>query len=221
MKEEVFITIDGKKIKAAAGSSVLKAALDNDIYIPNLCYVEKLEQPVASCRLCFVEIEGNPKPVTSCTEPVREGLVVYTDTEKVRRLQRTAAELLISRHHVDCGKCERNKNCELQNIARFLKVKLKGGRFRKLEKDMPYDESHPCLVYNPNKCVLCGRCVYICKIQGASSFNFAFRGARTVINASCKSSVVDPACSTFGECARVCPVAALTLRDMPKRSTQE
>lgn len=215
MSEEVTFSIDGKIVRAKAGIPVLKAALDNDIYIPNLCYVEDLQLVRASCRLCFVEVEGKLQPVTSCTEPVVEGMVVRTDSPRVRRLQRTAAELLISRHHVDCKNCERNKNCELQKIAIFLRVKLKGGRFRKLEKNLPIDYSHPCLVYDANKCVLCGRCVKVCNLEGVAAFNFSFRGAKTLVLPSEQTSLIEFSCNACGECAKLCPTGALLLREEP------
>ena len=99
----VQLLVDNKKIEAQEGTTLLQACLDNDIYIPNLCYLPGMETPPASCRMCFVEIEGEHKPVTSCTVHVKEGMTVKTDTPDVRRLQRTALKLLLSVHHVDCA----------------------------------------------------------------------------------------------------------------------
>jgi len=107
------LIVDGREIEAQQGANLLQACLDNDIYIPNLCYLKEMQDPPSSCRLCFVEIEGYRQPVTACRVEIREGMVVKTDTEHVRRLQRTAFELLLSVHHVDCKNCPANRRCEL------------------------------------------------------------------------------------------------------------
>ena len=119
------LRVDNREIEAREGISLLEACLDSGIYIPNLCHIHGAENPSASCRLCFVEIEGEDKPIPSCTVKARDGIIVKTDTPSVRRLQRTAFKLLMSVHRVDCGHCPANKKCELQRIAKFLKVGLK------------------------------------------------------------------------------------------------
>jgi len=126
----VSLTIDGKAIKAREGQKVLWAALDNGIYIPNLCAIRKASEPFAGCRLCFVEIEGRNGPVTSCTEPVAEGMVVNTQGPRAKRLARTALELLLASHPVDCAHCAKNRSCELQKLCSFLGVKLNTKRFK-------------------------------------------------------------------------------------------
>ena len=128
----VSLTIDSQKIRAHEGEKILWAALDNGIYIPNLCALRGAELSSASCRLCFVEIEGVNEPVLSCIEPVREGMIVNTKGPKVLRLVRTGFELLRSSHTVDCAHCSRNRSCELQKIAANLRVRLKTNRFRKV-----------------------------------------------------------------------------------------
>jgi bidirectional [NiFe] hydrogenase diaphorase subunit len=142
---DVTITVDGKKIKAPEGQTILWAALDNDIYIPNLCAMREQNDSLAACRLCFVEIDGQEEPVTACTEPVREGMVIRTKGKAALRLARTSAELLLSNHASDCGHCARNRLCELQTVAKNLGIKLKTKRFRKLERNLPIDESSPVL----------------------------------------------------------------------------
>ena len=116
--KDVFLTIDGKKIKAAEGENVLFAALENGIYIPNLCAIREKADSPASCRLCFVEVEGWIEPVTACTEPVKEGMVVHTKGKFAQRLARTAAELLLSNHPLDCSHCSKSRSCELLKIAK-------------------------------------------------------------------------------------------------------
>ena len=107
----VRIIVDDREIEAREGTSLLQACLENNIYIPNLCYLEEMEHPQASCRMCFVEIEGEDEPVVSCSVRVQNGLVARTDTPFVRRLQRSALRLLLSVHDVDCANCAANKKC--------------------------------------------------------------------------------------------------------------
>ena len=151
----ISLTIDGKKIRAHEGDKILWAASENGIYIPNLCAIQEKAQPSASCRLCFVEVEGENEPVMACAETVREGMVVSTRGKNALRLARTSAELILASHPVDCAHCLKNRSCELQRIAKHLGIKLKTKRFRKLERNLPIDESSSLFIYDPNKCVLC------------------------------------------------------------------
>jgi bidirectional [NiFe] hydrogenase diaphorase subunit len=144
MSSKVKITIDGQQYQVPAGEKLLWAALDCGIYIPHLCGNREEERPEASCRLCFVEIEGIPDPVTACTQEVIEGMVVQTRTPRVDRLVGTAFELLLSNHKMRCGKCPQNRRCELQKIARERKLKLRLTRLRPLlteEQYQPIDDS--------------------------------------------------------------------------------
>ena len=161
----IKLTVDDKEIRAKDGANLLQTCLENDIYIPNLCYLEGMKDPPASCRLCFVDIEGEENPVTACTVLVRTGMVVQTDTPSVRRLQRAALRLLLSAHHVDCGPCPANRKCALQHMAKFLKVGLKPKTLVNLIKESGLDEDHPCLNFFPDRCVLCGKCVYVCQAR--------------------------------------------------------
>lgn len=209
----VKLTVDGREIEARDGMTLLQACLDNGIYIPNLCYLKEMEDPSSSCRLCFVEIEGYRQPITSCRVRVREGMVVKTDTDRVRRLQRTAFELLLSIHHVDCKNCPANRRCELQRIAKHLHFGLKLKRLEKLERDLRIEEDHPCLQYVPDRCVLCGRCVFVCKKKnGQPMISFARRGFDTVISFFGEEAKALGTCEQCYACVEVCPVAALLPR---------
>ncbi len=213
--DTVDLIIDGITIKAPKGEKILWAALDNGIYIPNLCALRWAEEPHAGCRLCFVEVEGRADPVTSCTEPVAEGLVVHTDTPQVRRLRRTAAELLIAAECPDCGACAKNRHCELQRIAAFVGVKLKPKRLRPTPKALPVDASNPFFIRDPNKCVVCGKCVSVCsEIVGANAIDFTFRGFETTLRPFDVQPVIDERCESCGECVAICPVAALVEKDL-------
>ena len=212
----VSLTIDGKKLRAREGEKVLWVALDNGIYIPNLCALRDVSLPPASCRLCFVEVEGYIEPVPACAESVQEGMVVNTRGEAALRLARTGFELLMSGHPVDCAHCPGNRCCELQKIAVHLGIRLKTKRFRKLERKLPVDTSSPVFVYDPNKCVLCGRCVWVCREQlGMGVLGFVCRGFERMVTTFGGEPVAQSRCRGGGECVVVCPTGALAFKDIP------
>jgi len=213
--KEVFLTIDGKKVKAKEGEKILWVALENGIYIPNLCAIREKMQPSASCRLCFVEVEGENEPVIACTEPVREGMVVNTRGKNALRLARTAAGLLLASHPIDCGHCLKNRSCELQKIAKHLRIKLKTKRFRRLERNLPIDESSSLFVYDPNKCVLCGKCVWVCQEKlSIGAIGFTRRGFKRMVSTFQDKPMAETMCNQCAECVKVCPVGALTFKNL-------
>ncbi len=212
----ISLTIDDKKIAAREGENLLWAALDNGIYIPNLCALRDKSEPSASCRLCFVEVEGYSQPVTACTEPVREGMVVNTKGAKALRLARAGLELLLASHPVDCAHCLANRSCELQKIAAHLRIRLKSKHFRKILRELPIDDSHPQITYDPNKCVLCGRCVWMCRYKGAGVLGFAHRGFERVVTTFGDEPLGESKCLDCGECVSVCPTGALVFKDEKK-----
>ncbi len=210
----VKLTIDGKEVQADEGKSLLEVCTDNGIFIPSLCFLKEMTNPPASCRLCFVEVEGLPKPVPSCRQSPAEGMVVRTDTELVRRLQRSALQLLLSAHHVDCRNCHANKRCALQNIAKFLGVGLKPKRLEPLAMEFPQEREHPNFIYDPYKCVLCGRCIFVCrKRTGYGVLTFARRGIDTVVSWFGADGPDSPPCDRCGECVNACPVGALKSKE--------
>ncbi len=210
----VTLTIDGATVTAPEGTSVLWAALDNGIYIPNLCAIREKEEPSASCRLCWVEVEGNPKPQPACTVTAVEDMVVSTTGEKARELAKTAFELLMASHDLDCAHCPANKQCELQTIAKHLKVPLKPKRFRKFLKELPVDASNPLFIHNPDRCVLCGRCVWTCRHRETNGvLGFAFRGFDRRLTTFCDEPIGADRCLDCDACVRVCPTGALSLRE--------
>ena len=209
--------VDNKEIEAEQGTVLLKACLDNDIYIPNLCYLEGIDPPSVSCRMCFVEIEGERQPVTSCAVFVKDDMVVKTDTPAVRQLQRTALRLLLSVHHVDCKNCQANKKCELQRMAKFLKVGLKPKGLERHLREIEIDRTHPFLDYYPNRCVLCGKCVHVCREKnGQSALTFSKRGFDTVISFYGVTDLSTLECENCNACIDICPVGALALKKTQK-----
>jgi len=208
------LIINGEKVTAPEGEKLLWVALDNGIYIPNLCAIRDGSGPASACRLCFVEVDGKERPVTACTEPVTEGMVVNTQGESALRLARSAFELIMASHPVDCAHCASNGSCELQKIARHLGISLKTRRLRKLERGLSVDDSYPLFVYDPNKCVLCGRCVWVCRDKlGIGVLGFAHRGFQRVVTTFGGDSLGKSKCQECGECVRVCPVGALAFKD--------
>jgi len=213
----VSLTIDGKKITARSGEKLLRVALENGIYIPNLCAIRDKPEPSASCRLCWVEIEGGKEPVTACTVDVTEGMVVNTRGEKALALARAGFELIMASHALDCAHCPANGACELQKIARHLGTSLKPKRFRLLLRNLPVDESNPLFTYDPNKCVLCGRCVWVCRHDIKSGvFGLAHRGFERVMTTFADEPIGADRCLNCSQCVEVCPTGALAFKDGKK-----
>jgi len=209
----IHLSIDGKEVESVEGGLLLWAALDQEIYIPHLC-MTKDSEPYGACRLCFVEIEGERLPVTACTTRVKEGMVVHTKGANALRLARTAFELILSNHPVDCPHCLKSGSCELQKIAKHLRIKLKTEKFKKWLRDRPIDETSPVFIYEPNKCVLCGRCVrYGQKTSQADSIGFAYRGFQRWVTMFNNEPVGR---SDFGdriELTEICPVGAFVAKN--------
>jgi bidirectional [NiFe] hydrogenase diaphorase subunit len=208
----VTLVIDDMEVKTQKGERLLWAALDNGFYIPNLCAMRQADTPRSSCRLCFVEIEGKSALVTACTEPVNDGMVVHLNTPRVKRLRNTAFELLLSHHKLDCRNCAKNGKCELQSIASRLGLKLKLKRFRPIPQDIAVDSSHPLFTYDPNKCVLCGKCIWVCHEQGSGILDFAFRGINTRVSTIAGIPLAEAGCNSCLACVAVCPVGSLVVK---------
>jgi NADH dehydrogenase/NADH:ubiquinone oxidoreductase subunit G len=205
-----IMIVDGREINIEKGDRLLYALLDNGIYIPSLCCVREMSTSPASCRLCFVEIEGKDRPVLSCTVYCEDGMSVKTDTPAVRRLQKTAFELFLSTHLINCRECRANKKCELQNMAKFLGIPLKQKRIEYLEREVKTEDNHPYIRHDPFKCVMCGRCVYICeKLHGRLFLSFAGRGLNMKISFFGETSPEKIPCGSCYACVDICPVAAL------------
>jgi formate dehydrogenase major subunit/NADH-quinone oxidoreductase subunit G len=213
------LLIDGKEIMANPDEKILWVALRSGIYIPHLCSIEEAELSFGGCRLCLVDIEvdGKREMVTSCSEPVKEGMKIYTNTEKINRMRQTAFELIMTDHHIDCGKCAKKKECELIKIASFLKMKLKPKQLRSLVRDLPVDDSHPLFAFDPNKCVKCGKCVWLCQKKGKSFLNFAYRGFGMIISTFDGIPLSSTECESCLECVMVCPTGALYFKETGRK----
>lgn len=211
----VKLTVNGREIQVEEGANLLQACLDHGIYIPNLCFMKGMEDPPASCRLCFVEIEGERKPVASCKVEVKEGMMVRTDSESARRLQRTALRLLLSVHTADCRNCPSNKKCDLQFMVRLLGVRLRPRRYDHLDRAVTVDQNNGFFHFVPSRCVLCEKCITVCRMQnnGYSLLTFAKRSFDTVVTAFGEPDSLRYSCRECKACVEICPVSALFLRD--------
>ena len=202
------LVIDGKEVQFTSGETVLSAALRAGISIPHLCAVDWACKPQAACRMCLVEIEGAPRLATSCTLEAKDGQKIRTRSPRVQAVRRNIVELLIANHPNDCLVCARNQNCELAQAASELGVR--DHRYRGLKKDHAIDLSSPALVRDPNKCILCGRCVAVChQVQGVGAIDFTERGFKTRIAPGFHDGMNVSDCIFCGQCTRVCPTAAL------------
>jgi bidirectional [NiFe] hydrogenase diaphorase subunit len=213
----ITLTIDGKEIKAREGEKILWTALENGIYIPNLCAIKDKPEPNAACRLCWVEVEGVKEPVTACTAGIREGMAVNTKGERALALARAGFELLMASHALDCAHCPANGSCELQKIAKALGRGLKPRGLRIILRDLPVDDSNPLFRYNPNWCVLCGKCIWECrKHKGTALLGFAHRGFERVMTTFGDEPIGKDRCLDCGECVKVCPTGALAFKELKK-----
>lgn len=215
MIDEITFEIDGLKVRANEGDTILKAALEHGINIPHLCHHPDLT-PFGGCRLCMVEIQGRGLTI-SCKAPVEQGIAVTTESPEISKVRRVAAELLIANHHVDCLQCVKNTECKLQDVAAYLGSEGRLQRLRRSTRDLPIDDSNPFFLRDPNKCVLCGICVRTCdEIQGVGAVDFAFRGYATKISTSNDKPIAESTCESCGECVVRCPVGALVPKNTQK-----
>ncbi len=216
--DTVTLTIEGRKVTAKKGMTVLEAALEAGIYIPNLCHHPDLS-PFGACRLCVVQIDGMKGLPTACTTPVEDRMVVVTTSGQINKVRRIALELLIASHPVDCLLCSKNLRCELQNLAAYLGIREQ--RFRKRTEHEPVD-LNPLFERDPNKCILCGRCVRICQeVRGVGAISFINRGKKTIIGSAFNRPLTEAECRFCGACVEVCPTGALSDREIKWRNLAE
>jgi NADP-reducing hydrogenase subunit HndD len=207
----VNLTIDGVKVQVPQGTTVLEAARTANIHIPTLCYLKGINE-IGACRICLVEVKGGRSLQASCVLPVSEGMEVRTNSPSVREARKVNMELILSSHDRKCLTCVRNRNCELQQLSEELNVQ--DVRFEGEVIEKPIDELSAPIVRDPNKCVLCRRCISVCRnIQKIGVIGATDRGYRTNVEPVFDKSIAEVPCINCGQCIAVCPVGALREKD--------
>lgn len=206
----VNLTIDNRAVSVAEGTTIMEAATVAGIPIPKLCYLKEINE-IGACRVCVVEIEGKEKLVTSCNNQAEEGMVIYTNSPKVRKNRKMTVEMILSQHDSSCVTCARNTNCSLQKIASELNI-LEEPYEKELEYQ-PWNKNFP-LIRDSRKCIKCMRCIQVCdKIQNVKVWDVEGTGSRTSIYVSGNRSIEESDCTLCGQCITHCPVGALRERD--------
>ncbi|MCL1913604.1 MAG: NADH-dependent [FeFe] hydrogenase, group A6 [Eubacteriaceae bacterium] len=209
---KVKLTIDGIAVEVEAGSTILQAAEELGIYIPTLCYHPDQEVK-ANCRICVVEIVGQKLLQAACSYQVYDGMAVLTRSKRVRNTRENILELMLSRHAQDCLHCERSGNCELKNVSEEIHF-TRDPRFDYISRSENIDESSPSITRNPEKCIACGRCEYVCtKIQEVYALSKTGRSNHVGFEPAYGKSLADSACVNCGQCVQACPTGALTVND--------
>ncbi len=210
-KKMITIKINEHDYQVPDSITILDACKHAGIEIPTLCFLEDVSRN-ASCAVCVVEVKGARSLVRSCSTCVREGIEITTTSSRIREARKTSVELLLANHPKDCLSCLRNQNCELQSIAADLGVKE--ARFVRTKKEEPCDLTSPSIMRDPNKCILCGRCVAVCaNVQTVYAIDIAKRGIKSKVSTYMEKGLGNVACTNCGQCALVCPTGAIVERD--------
>src|SRR6478672_10930730 len=221
-EKTVTLTIDGVAVMVAEGTSIMRAAAELGREIPKLCATDMVEA-FGSCRLCLVEIQGRNGTPASCTTPVAEGMVVMTQTERLKRLRKGVMELYISEHPLDCLTCSANGDCELQDMAGAVGLReVRYGYDGKKHPNPGIDASNPYFTYEPSKCIVCSRCVRACEeVQGTFALTIAGRGFESFVSASEAGPFLESECVSCGACVQACPTATLNEKSVIEIGTPE
>ena len=210
MSDTITLTIDGQKVTAPAGSTILEAAKLVGIEIPTLCH-HPLLRPEGACRVCVCKVTNARSFLPACIAKASEGMEVFTKAPEVLEARKNIVELLLANHPKDCLACARSGNCELQTVANNLGIRQV--RYEYNRPEMELDESNPCIVRDPAKCILCGRCVRMCaEVQGVSIYSFAYRGLNARVTPAFNLGLGEVSCTFCGQCRKVCPTGAITYK---------
>ncbi|HEX2924939.1 MAG TPA: [FeFe] hydrogenase, group A [Ruminiclostridium sp.] len=201
--------IDGQQVEFTDEKNILAVIRKAGIELPTFCYHSELSV-YGACRMCMVEDKWG-STITSCSTPPKDGMEVWTNTDKLKKHRKMILELLLANHDRDCTTCEKSGRCKLQEIA--LKVGVKKIRFGQEKKELPIDDLGPSIIRNPNKCILCGDCVRACQeIQGVGVLDFAYRGSDLQVTTAFNKSLSEVDCVNCGQCRVVCPTGALMIK---------
>jgi NADH dehydrogenase/NADH:ubiquinone oxidoreductase subunit G len=210
MEKIIKLQIDGKEVQAPEGMNILNAAELADIHIPNLCYLKGMKG-IGACRLCLVEIEGLKAPIIACNTKIKDGMVINTKTEKVQEVRKFVIDLILSMHPLDCMTCTKAGVCNLQRYA--YEFGLKESSFTRKKFGYPTDEANPFIKRDPDYCILCGRCVRVCKEQDTNVLEFMGRGVGAKVVTATDKPLQESGCTFCGSCVDACPVNALLEAD--------
>lgn len=210
MANMIKLTIDGNEIQAPEGSNLIDAAGTAGIHIPNLCYLKGMPG-IGACRLCLVEIEGAKAPVIACNTKVKEGIVVNTKTDKITETRKFVIDLILSMHPLDCMTCTKAGVCNLQQYA--YDFELKESTFTRKKFGFSIDDGNPFIKRDPDYCILCGRCVRVCRHQGTNVLDFMGRGVGAKVITANDKPLQESSCTFCGSCVDACPVNALLEAD--------
>jgi NADH dehydrogenase/NADH:ubiquinone oxidoreductase subunit G len=210
MSDKVKLTIDGVKVTVPAGTKLIDAAEEANIHIPNLCYLKGMKG-IGACRLCLVEVEGGKSPVIACNTRAKDGMVVKTTTEEIQKQRKFIIDLILSMHPLDCMTCTKAGVCTLQQYA--YDFEIKESSFTRKKFGYPTDEENPFVKRDPEYCILCGRCVRVCKEQDTNVLEFMGRGVGAKVATENDSPLQDSGCTFCGSCVDACPVNALLEAD--------
>ena len=208
----VTLTVNGQGVTVPAGSTILDAAEALGISVPLFCHDPDLPG-VASCRICVVEVKGGKNLTPSCMTIARDGMVVETESPSVVEARKTILELILANHPMDCLTCEKNGNCKLQDYA--FQYGVKSTVFNGEMHQYEVETDNPYIIRDMNKCILCGKCIRTCaEVEGRSVIDFAYRGFKTKVAPAMDVSLGDSSCVYCGRCVAVCPVGALSFKNL-------
>ena len=204
-----YMTIDGRRVEFTNEKNVLSVIRKAGINIPTLCYHSELST-FGACRLCTVE-DNRGRMFATCSEEPRDGMVIYTNSAKIKKYRKLIVELLLAAHCRDCTTCEKSGDCVLQDLAH--RMGIKEVRFENTKEPKPLDYSSPAIVRDPNKCILCGNCVRVCdELQGIGALGFTHRGTEANVSPAFDRQIATTDCVSCGQCRVFCPTGAITIR---------